>query len=166
MANMVWNPHWRKVTDQQSPNFLAPGTGVMEDNFSMDWGQGGNGFRMIPIKSGQPGSLSCAVHSRIPSPVRIWNYCLGDNTNDGEELYIQIKLHLLTWHSPPQFSSVAQLYPTLCDHMDHSTPGLPVKHQLLEFTQTHVHWVGDAVQGTLKSLLQHHSSQKHEFFGA
>ena len=34
----------------------------------------------------------------------------------------------------------------LCDPMNHSTPGLPVHHQLLEFTQTHVHWVGDAIQ--------------------
>ena len=40
-----------------------------------------------------------------------------------------------------QFSSIAQLCPTLCDLMDCSTPGLPVHHQLLEFTQTHVHWV-------------------------
>ena len=45
-----------------------------------------------------------------------------------------------------QFSSVAQLCPTLCDPMDGSTPGLPVHHQLLEFTHTHVHWVGDAIQ--------------------
>ena len=45
-----------------------------------------------------------------------------------------------------QFSSVAQLCPTLCDPMDCSTPGLPVHHQLPEFTQTHVHWVGDAIQ--------------------
>ena len=45
-----------------------------------------------------------------------------------------------------QFSSVAQLCPTLCDPMDCSMPGLPVHHQLLEFTQTHVHWVGDAIQ--------------------
>ena len=45
-----------------------------------------------------------------------------------------------------QFSSVAQSCPTLCDPMDCSTPGLPVHHQLLEFTQTHVHRVGDAVQ--------------------
>ena len=37
-----------------------------------------------------------------------------------------------------QFGSVAQSCPTLCDPMDHSTPGLPVHHQLLEFTQTHV----------------------------
>ena len=45
-----------------------------------------------------------------------------------------------------QFSSVAQLCPTLCDSMDYSTPGLPVHHQLLEFTQTQVHHVGDAIQ--------------------
>ena len=38
-----------------------------------------------------------------------------------------------------QFSSVAQSYPTLCDPMNHSTPGLPVHHQLPESTQTHVH---------------------------
>ena len=81
-----------------------------------------------------------------------------------------------------QFSSVTQSCPTLCSPMNCSTPGLPVHHQLLEFTQTHVHWVGDAIQPshpllrpfppalfswfdllpfqeTLKSLLQHHSSK-------
>ena len=45
-----------------------------------------------------------------------------------------------------QFSSVPQSCLTLCDPTDCSTPGLPVHHQLLEFTQTHVHWVGDAIQ--------------------
>ena len=44
------------------------------------------------------------------------------------------------------FSSVAQSHPTLCDPMNRSTPGLPVHHQLPEFTQTHVHWVSDAIQ--------------------
>ena len=48
-----------------------------------------------------------------------------------------------------QFSSAAQSCPTLCDPMNRSTPGLPVHHQLLEFTQTHVHWVGDAIQHNL-----------------
>ena len=47
---------------------------------------------------------------------------------------------------PCQFSSVAQLYPTLCDPMDCSMPGFPVHHQLPEFTQTHAHQVGDAIQ--------------------
>ena len=45
-----------------------------------------------------------------------------------------------------QFSSVTQSCPTLCDSMDCTTPGLPVYHQLLEFTQTHIHWVSDAIQ--------------------
>ena len=46
----------------------------------------------------------------------------------------------------PQFSSVAQSCPTLCDPMNCSSPGLPVHHQLPEFTQTHVHPVSDAIQ--------------------
>ena len=56
------------------------------------------------------------------------------------------------WHSPLnkktiQFSSVWSLScPTLCNPMNRSTPGLPVHHQLPEFTQTHVHRVGDAIQ--------------------
>ena len=45
-----------------------------------------------------------------------------------------------------QFSSVAQWCPTLCDPMNCSTPGLPVHHQLPEFTQTHIHLVGGAIQ--------------------
>ena len=48
--------------------------------------------------------------------------------------------------SSVQFSSVAQSCPTLCDPMNHSTPGLPVHHQLPEFTQTHVHQGSDAIQ--------------------
>ena len=53
--------------------------------------------------------------------------------------------HLDSWCSV-HFSSVAQLCPTLCNSMDCSTPGLPVHHQLPEFIQSHVHWVGDAIQ--------------------
>ena len=45
-----------------------------------------------------------------------------------------------------QLSSVAQLCLTVCDHMNHSMPGLPVHHQLPEFTQTHVQRVCDAIQ--------------------
>ena len=65
-------------------------------------------------------------------------------------------LHLIKnrWLSPDissnflsfMFSSVAQSCPTLCDPMIHSTPGLLVHHQLPEFTQTHIHWVSDAIQ--------------------
>ena len=56
-------------------------------------------------------------------------------------IYIYIYIYYI-----PQFISVAQSHPTLWDPMECSTPGHPVHHQLLEFTQTHVHWVGDAIQ--------------------
>ena len=49
-------------------------------------------------------------------------------------------------HDSAQFSSVAQSCPTLCNPMNSSTPGLPVHHQIPEFTQTHVHRVSDAIQ--------------------
>ena len=47
---------------------------------------------------------------------------------------------------PIQFRSVTQSCPTLCNPMNHSTPGFLVHHQFPESTQTHVHWVGDAIQ--------------------
>ena len=56
------------------------------------------------------------------------------------------EMPLLSSVQSVQFSSVVQSCLTLCDPMVCSTPGLPVHHQLLEFTQTHVHWVGDAIQ--------------------
>ena len=53
---------------------------------------------------------------------------------------------IVSQFSSVQLSSVAQLCPTLCDPMNRSTPGLPGHHHLPEFTQTHVHRVGDAIQ--------------------
>ena len=44
------------------------------------------------------------------------------------------------------WSSVAKLYPLLCDPMNCSTPGFPVLYHLLEFAQTHVHWISDVIQ--------------------
>ena len=70
------------------------------------------------------------------------------NTNNRKRMsYCRNKYN---WHleniNIVQFSSVAQSCPTLFDPMNHSTPGLPVRHQLPEFIQTHGHWVGDAIQ--------------------
>ena len=74
------------------------------------------------------GTSHVSVHSQMVRPGR-WN------TN--------IRCNSVSW-----FSSVAHLCPTLCDPMNCSTPGLPVHHQLLEFTETHVHRVSlsDAIQ--------------------
>ena len=59
---------------------------------------------------------------------------------------IRRRLKIEVMYVSVQFSSVAQLCPTLCDPMNCSTAGIPVHHQLPEFTQTHVHRVGDAIQ--------------------
>ena len=64
---------------------------------------------------------------------------------DGVEEIISIARTIINKDSV-QFSSVAQSCLTLCDPMNHSTPGLLVHHQLLEFAQTRVHQVGDATQ--------------------
>ena len=61
-------------------------------------------------------------------------------------LSVCVLLFLFELHASVQFSSVAQPCLTLCDPMNHSTPGLLVHHQLPESTQTHVHWVSDAIQ--------------------
>ena len=66
-----------------------------------------------------------------------------------QEMYVKTSCHLCPeslLFSSVQFSSVAQSCLTLCNPMNCSTPGLPVHHQLLEFTQTHVHRVGDDIQ--------------------
>ena len=61
-------------------------------------------------------------------------------------LIIEKLFFLLSNMASVQFSSVAQLCPILCDPIDRSTPGLPVHHQLPEFTETHIHQVSDAIQ--------------------
>ena len=83
----------------------------------------------------------------------------GHRTGNGQSLFqfprrVEPKnvLTIRQLHSSPRlvssirFSSVAQLYLTLCNPIDCSTPGLHFHHQLLEFTQIHVHWVSDAIQ--------------------
>ena len=72
---------------------------------------------------------------------RIWIDIFPKKT----ELTNRSKVFHITNH---QFSSVAQSCLTLCDPMDCSTPGFPVYHQLPELTQTHVHWVSDAIQSS------------------
>ena len=91
--------------------------------------------------------------------ISITDFCITKKENYHISNYLQNKVknivktsrkygifHLVTPQCSVQFSSVVQSCPTLCDPMNHSTPGLPVHHQLPEFTQTHVHRVSDAIQ--------------------
>ena len=77
-------------------------------------------------------------HSHLPSVWMSQMYLLNIFRN-GKPMVKMISVE-------DRFSSVTQSCPTLCDPMNCSTPGLPVHHQLPESTQTHVHWVGDAIQ--------------------
>ena len=65
---------------------------------------------------------------------------------EGEKMLVNFDSHCPEAEWVVQFSSAAQLCPTLCDQMDCSTPGSPVHHQLQELAQTYVHRVGDAIQ--------------------
>ena len=70
------------------------------------------------------------------------NKCMNRKMKNFTFSSLKIWQNTVSFH----FSSVSQSCPTLRDPMDCSTPGFPVHHQLPEFTQTHVHWVGDAMQ--------------------
>ena len=102
--------------------------------------------------------------STIWSLVSLWNpACISANTlcmHCWSPAWRILTVTLITWEKGAtiqyfehslvfpfvQFSSFAQSSLTLCDPMNRTTPGLPVHHQLPEFTQTHVHWVGDVTQ--------------------
>ena len=76
-------------------------------------------------------------------------FCYVNETTFGTHLKVWAGYQENQSHDSVQFSSVAKSCLTLCDPMDCSTAaGLPVHHPLLELTQTHVHWIGDAIQSS------------------
>ena len=87
-----------------------------------------------------PSILCPPTHSPTPNLYLFWCQSL-------EQVNTKWQLSNNAWNiRSDQIRSVAQSCPTLCDPMNHSTPGLPVHHQLPEYTQTHVHRVSDAIQ--------------------
>ena len=80
------------------------------------------------------------------NPINIWGEDLHINFTKEEISMANEHIERYSMSLTFQFSSVAQSCPTLRDPMNLSTPGLPVHHQLPEFTQTHVHRVSDAIQ--------------------
>ena len=96
------------------------------------------------------GAWSAMVHRVAKSQTQLSNkhfnfftFCWDENPDSLTAEF----MHLMTTSSD-QIRSVAQSCPTLCDPMNRRTPGLPVHHQLPEFTQTHVHRVSDAIQSS------------------
>ena len=91
-------------------------------------------------------SNESTLHMRWP---KYWNFSLSISTSNEHPGLVSFRidwLDLLAVLAIVQFNSVARSCLTLCNPMNHSTPGLPVHHQLPEFTKTHVHRVGDAIQ--------------------
>ena len=91
------------------------------------WGGGATGIQWVKDRD---------AAERAGQPLNAHNYLAWNvNRADAEKPW---------WHF--DVCSVAKSCLTLCDPMDSSTPGFPVLHYLLEFAQTHVHWVSDAIQ--------------------
>ena len=135
------------------------GSSVHRDSPGKYTGVGCHAFLqgIFPNQGSNPGLLHCRwilyqlSHQGIPTILEWIAYPFSRDLLDPG---IELESPALQTDSLPvvcgsvQFSSVAQSCPTLCDLMNHSTPGLPVHCQLPEFTQIHVHWVGDAIQAS------------------
>ena len=91
-------------------------------------------------------SISSSPLQTSPSDSQTENLSYKDANIAALATYMQPTYHSPLQRPSVQFSSATQSCPTLWDPMNHSTPGLPVHHQLPEFTQTHVHRVSDAIQ--------------------
>ena len=99
---------------------------------------------ILPRLSGEEGQNSQAKNGIEENSSVVQQLWLGAFTAGGKVQFLVGKLRSCKlWH---QFHLVTQSCLTLCDPMDCSTPGLPVHRQLPEFTQTHVYWIGDAIQ--------------------
>ena len=87
--------------------------------------------------------LNCSLWNHCPQKFQVYCYILVAGLG---RLGFVLSVGWLKHGPKVQFSSVSQLCPTLCNPMNCSMPGLPVHHQLPEFTQIHVHRVSDAIQ--------------------
>ena len=118
-----------------SDSLWPPWTAAWQDSLSItkSWSL----LKLLSIKSCPPSSWWC--HPTISSSVVPFSSYL-------QSFPASESFPMSQFFASVQFSSVAQSCSTLCDPMNRSTPGLPVHHQLPEFTQTEVHRVGDAIQ--------------------
>ena len=97
-------------------------------------------FRIVPSNSH---AVQCAFSQILVSSHFFSDCYMPQSINSLRSGFVLFILYLI--RTSVQLNSAIQSYPTLCNPTDCSTPGLPVHHQLLEFTQTHVHRVSDAL---------------------
>ena len=113
----------------------------------------------LPVLCGRFSLVTCFIHSGVDMPIPISQSISSPSPHPvSTPLFstcvfissFQIRSFIPFFQLPhirsDQIRSVTQSCPTLCNPMNHSTPGLPVQHQLPEFTETHVHRVSDAIQ--------------------
>ena len=105
----------------------------------------GVGYSLPVVCHGAKIGLHCQGMSQLFLPVSTWYSLICPMCRSCSASFL-ISFRGNGSISSVQFISVTQSCPTLCNPMNHSTPGLPVHHQLPEFTQTHVHRVSDAIQ--------------------
>ena len=116
-------------------------------------------YNAVLVSAIQQNDSAIHIHRHVPSPFWISSarvrtaHQVRSHSVSTPDVYQQCTRISLQLPVPPpfqtlQFSSVAQSCPTFCDPMNRSMPGLPVHHQLQEFTQTHVHQVSDAIQSS------------------
>ena len=137
-APIIWPPNAKNWLTGKEPDAgkdrRQEAKGTKEDEM-VGWHHQLNGheFEQTPRDGGGQGSLACCS----PWGRKGWRWL-----SDWTELRWQVDNSIFV---SVQFSTVTQSCPTLCDPMDYSTSGFTVLHHLVEFAQTHVHWVGDAI---------------------
>ena len=152
---MLWPPDAKSWLIGKDPD-AGKDWGGGEDNRGWDgWMASPTQWTWVWVNSrnwwwtGRPGVLRFMGSQKVKHDWEIeLNWTKANNFSMEKKLkQFLMKITVITLEIiPVQFSSVTQSCLTLCDPMNRSTPGLPVHQQLPECTQTHVHWVGDAIQ--------------------
>ena len=139
---------------QRRPQEREPSKCLMGGAMKKDWpkrpperqlqeAQGKTDRAVTPVVE----AVHIPAHLALPGSLKAKQLCyLHAQLSLGQSCHRPKNVSCLCMQAHFQFSSVTQSCQTLCDPMNCSTPGLPVHHQLLAFTQTHIHRVGDAIQ--------------------
>ena len=132
--NISRQEYWSELPFPSPRDFLEPGMETVSSAFMQILYRWATGEAQIELLNSKISEYS--ADSNCIRKIHVFNV---------QNLLVYIWLRNLLFRSD-QIRSVIQSCPTLCNPMNRSTPGLPVHHQLPEFTQTHAHWVSDAIQ--------------------